>query len=187
MCLQLSSQPREYSYFSPRTMATWAGPGYWQFKPKHKCEWSKACWVASSSGFNVGSNAAVNTRGLCSGVCSESCDGSPLWNNVSDHQFIVSCVHSGPPAGQGDAKTETQEDLWDRLQRWRQLWHVLPHHASKNAFSQSKPQGRAPPGVVILWSESGGTHWGAGRTGLLVDVVVVVVFLTKTPVASSLA
>ncbi|KAM4616023.1 condensin complex subunit 2 [Polymixia lowei] len=36
MCLQLSSQPREYSYFSPRTMATWAGPGYWQFKPKHK-------------------------------------------------------------------------------------------------------------------------------------------------------
>ncbi|XP_046871363.1 condensin complex subunit 2 isoform X1 [Hypomesus transpacificus] len=36
MCLQLSSEPREYSYFSPRTMATWAGPGYWQFKPKHK-------------------------------------------------------------------------------------------------------------------------------------------------------
>lgn len=38
MCLQLSSQPREYSYFSPRTMAAWAGPGYWQFKPKHKRE-----------------------------------------------------------------------------------------------------------------------------------------------------
>ncbi|CAL8347653.1 unnamed protein product [Lota lota] len=38
MCLQLSSQPREYSYFSPRTMATWAGPGYWQFKPKHKLD-----------------------------------------------------------------------------------------------------------------------------------------------------
>lgn len=36
MCMQLSSEPREYSYFSPRTMATWAGPGYWQFKPKHK-------------------------------------------------------------------------------------------------------------------------------------------------------
>ncbi|KAJ8379302.1 hypothetical protein SKAU_G00000800 [Synaphobranchus kaupii] len=36
MCLQLSSQPREYSYFSPRTMATWAGPGYWRFKPLHK-------------------------------------------------------------------------------------------------------------------------------------------------------
>ncbi|KAJ8385967.1 hypothetical protein AAFF_G00177880 [Aldrovandia affinis] len=36
MCLQLSSQPREYSYFSPRTMATWAGPGYWRFKPHHK-------------------------------------------------------------------------------------------------------------------------------------------------------
>uniref|UniRef100_A0A3Q3JMW2 Condensin complex subunit 2 n=1 Tax=Monopterus albus TaxID=43700 RepID=A0A3Q3JMW2_MONAL len=38
MCLQLSSQPREYSYFSPRTMATWVGPGYWQFKPKHKLD-----------------------------------------------------------------------------------------------------------------------------------------------------
>uniref|UniRef100_A0A4W5RGH3 Condensin complex subunit 2 n=1 Tax=Hucho hucho TaxID=62062 RepID=A0A4W5RGH3_9TELE len=36
MCLQLSDQPREYSYFSPRTMATWAGPGYWRFKPLHK-------------------------------------------------------------------------------------------------------------------------------------------------------
>ncbi|XP_030647673.1 condensin complex subunit 2 [Chanos chanos] len=36
MCLQLSSQPREYSYFSPRTMATWVGPGYWLFKPGHK-------------------------------------------------------------------------------------------------------------------------------------------------------
>uniref|UniRef100_A0A4W5NWD0 Condensin complex subunit 2 n=1 Tax=Hucho hucho TaxID=62062 RepID=A0A4W5NWD0_9TELE len=36
MCLQLSNQPREYSYFSPRTMATWAGPGYWRFKPLHK-------------------------------------------------------------------------------------------------------------------------------------------------------
>ncbi|XP_064209523.1 condensin complex subunit 2 [Anguilla rostrata] len=36
MCLQLSSQPREYSYFSPRTMAMWAGPGFWRFKPLHK-------------------------------------------------------------------------------------------------------------------------------------------------------
>ncbi|KAL4636024.1 condensin complex subunit 2 [Arapaima gigas] len=36
MCLQLSSQPREYSYFSPRTMAMWAGPEYWRFKPRHK-------------------------------------------------------------------------------------------------------------------------------------------------------
>ncbi|KAK1806860.1 hypothetical protein P4O66_005345, partial [Electrophorus voltai] len=36
MCLQLSDQPREYSYFSPRTMATWVGPGYWLFKPTHK-------------------------------------------------------------------------------------------------------------------------------------------------------
>ncbi|KAM8866607.1 condensin complex subunit 2 isoform 2-T2 [Synchiropus picturatus] len=38
MCLQLSSQPREYSYFSPKTMATWAGPGFWQFKPKNKLD-----------------------------------------------------------------------------------------------------------------------------------------------------
>lgn len=36
MCLQLSDQTREYSYFSPRTMATWVGPGYWLFKPGHK-------------------------------------------------------------------------------------------------------------------------------------------------------
>ncbi|XP_022522586.2 condensin complex subunit 2 [Astyanax mexicanus] len=36
MCLQLSDKPREYSYFSPRTMATWVGPGYWLFKPTHK-------------------------------------------------------------------------------------------------------------------------------------------------------
>ncbi|KAF4074654.1 hypothetical protein AMELA_G00241860 [Ameiurus melas] len=27
---------REYSYFSPRTMATWVGPGYWLFKPTNK-------------------------------------------------------------------------------------------------------------------------------------------------------
>ncbi|XP_062873806.1 condensin complex subunit 2 [Trichomycterus rosablanca] len=36
MCLQLSDEPREYSYFSPRTMASWVGPGYWLFKPTHK-------------------------------------------------------------------------------------------------------------------------------------------------------
>ncbi|XP_065106079.1 condensin complex subunit 2 [Paramisgurnus dabryanus] len=36
MCMQLSDQPREYSYFSPRTMASWVGPGYWLFKPGHK-------------------------------------------------------------------------------------------------------------------------------------------------------
>ncbi|XP_066510592.1 condensin complex subunit 2 [Hoplias malabaricus] len=36
MCLQLSDKPREYSYFSPRTMASWVGPGYWLFKPSHK-------------------------------------------------------------------------------------------------------------------------------------------------------
>ncbi|XP_017307473.1 condensin complex subunit 2 isoform X1 [Ictalurus punctatus] len=36
MCLQLSDKPREYSYFSPRTMATWVGPGYWLFKPTNK-------------------------------------------------------------------------------------------------------------------------------------------------------
>lgn len=38
MCLQLSSQPREYSYFSPKTMASWVGPGYWLFKPGQKRE-----------------------------------------------------------------------------------------------------------------------------------------------------
>ncbi|MGH0178616.1 UNVERIFIED_CONTAM: hypothetical protein FKN15_077503 [Acipenser sinensis] len=36
MCLQLSSKPGEYSYFSPRTMSMWAGPGHWRFKPRHK-------------------------------------------------------------------------------------------------------------------------------------------------------
>ncbi|OCT89966.1 hypothetical protein XELAEV_18018580mg [Xenopus laevis] len=36
MCLQLSSCPGEYSYFSPRTMSMWAGPEHWRFRPRHK-------------------------------------------------------------------------------------------------------------------------------------------------------
>ncbi|XP_053320623.1 condensin complex subunit 2 isoform X2 [Spea bombifrons] len=36
MCLQLSSRPGEYSYFSPRTMSMWAGPDHWRFRPRHK-------------------------------------------------------------------------------------------------------------------------------------------------------
>ncbi|KAM4035855.1 condensin complex subunit 2 isoform 1-T2 [Anomaloglossus baeobatrachus] len=38
MCLQLSSCPGEYSYFSPRTMSMWAGPEHWRFRPKQKFE-----------------------------------------------------------------------------------------------------------------------------------------------------
>ncbi|XP_069622719.1 condensin complex subunit 2 [Ranitomeya imitator] len=38
MCLQLSSCPGEYSYFSPRTMSMWAGPEHWRFRPKQKIE-----------------------------------------------------------------------------------------------------------------------------------------------------
>uniref|UniRef100_A0A0F7ZEC1 Condensin complex subunit 2 n=1 Tax=Crotalus adamanteus TaxID=8729 RepID=A0A0F7ZEC1_CROAD len=36
MCLQLSMNPSEYSYFSPRIMSMWAGPEHWHFKPRHK-------------------------------------------------------------------------------------------------------------------------------------------------------
>uniref|UniRef100_A0A670Z7W8 Condensin complex subunit 2 n=1 Tax=Pseudonaja textilis TaxID=8673 RepID=A0A670Z7W8_PSETE len=36
MCLQLSMNPSEYSYFSPRIMSMWAGPEHWRFKPRHK-------------------------------------------------------------------------------------------------------------------------------------------------------
>ncbi|XP_062995319.1 condensin complex subunit 2 [Elgaria multicarinata webbii] len=36
MCLHLSMNPSEYSYFSPRTMSMWAGPEHWRFKPHHK-------------------------------------------------------------------------------------------------------------------------------------------------------
>ncbi|XP_013925065.1 PREDICTED: condensin complex subunit 2-like, partial [Thamnophis sirtalis] len=36
MCLQLSMNPSEYSYFSPRIMSMWAGPEHWRFKPHHK-------------------------------------------------------------------------------------------------------------------------------------------------------
>ncbi|PIO38390.1 hypothetical protein AB205_0016360, partial [Aquarana catesbeiana] len=38
MCLQLSSCPGEYSYFSPRTMSMWAGPEHWRFRPRQKVE-----------------------------------------------------------------------------------------------------------------------------------------------------
>ncbi|XP_053573799.1 condensin complex subunit 2 isoform X2 [Bombina bombina] len=38
MCLQLSSCPGEYSYFSPRTMSMWAGPEHWRFRPRQKTE-----------------------------------------------------------------------------------------------------------------------------------------------------
>ncbi|XP_018428414.1 PREDICTED: condensin complex subunit 2 [Nanorana parkeri] len=38
MCLQLSSRPGEYSYFSPRTMSMWAGPEHWRFRPRQKVE-----------------------------------------------------------------------------------------------------------------------------------------------------
>ncbi|XP_063304681.1 condensin complex subunit 2 [Pelobates fuscus] len=38
MCLQLSSCPGEYSYFSPRTMSMWAGPEHWRFRPRHKAD-----------------------------------------------------------------------------------------------------------------------------------------------------
>ncbi|XP_072258964.1 condensin complex subunit 2 [Pyxicephalus adspersus] len=38
MCLQLSSHPGEYSYFSPRTMSMWAGPEHWRFRPRQKIE-----------------------------------------------------------------------------------------------------------------------------------------------------
>ncbi|XP_053905718.1 condensin complex subunit 2 isoform X3 [Cuculus canorus] len=36
MCLHLSKTPREYSYFSPRTLSMWGGPEHWRFKPRHK-------------------------------------------------------------------------------------------------------------------------------------------------------
>ncbi|XP_069733825.1 condensin complex subunit 2 isoform X4 [Phaenicophaeus curvirostris] len=36
MCLHLSMTPREYSYFSPRTLSMWGGPEHWRFKPRHK-------------------------------------------------------------------------------------------------------------------------------------------------------
>ncbi|NWU09744.1 CND2 protein, partial [Cephalopterus ornatus] len=35
MCLHLSMNPGEYSYFSPRTLSMWAGPQHWRFKPRH--------------------------------------------------------------------------------------------------------------------------------------------------------
>ncbi|XP_009989848.1 PREDICTED: condensin complex subunit 2 isoform X2 [Tauraco erythrolophus] len=38
MCLHLSMNPGEYSYFSPRTLSMWAGPEHWRFKPRHKTD-----------------------------------------------------------------------------------------------------------------------------------------------------
>ncbi|NXU49564.1 CND2 protein, partial [Turnix velox] len=38
MCLQLSTNPGEYSYFSPRTLSRCAGPEHWRFRPRHKTE-----------------------------------------------------------------------------------------------------------------------------------------------------
>ncbi|KFW85336.1 Condensin complex subunit 2, partial [Manacus vitellinus] len=39
MCLHLSMNPGEYSYFSPRTLSMWAGPQHWRFKPRHTCRY----------------------------------------------------------------------------------------------------------------------------------------------------
>ncbi|NXP20626.1 CND2 protein, partial [Scytalopus superciliaris] len=36
MCLHLSMNPGEYSYFSPRTLSMWAGPEHWRFRPRHR-------------------------------------------------------------------------------------------------------------------------------------------------------
>uniref|UniRef100_A0A6J0SLG3 Condensin complex subunit 2 n=1 Tax=Pogona vitticeps TaxID=103695 RepID=A0A6J0SLG3_9SAUR len=36
LCLHVSMNPSEYSYFSPRIMSMWAGPEHWRFKPRHK-------------------------------------------------------------------------------------------------------------------------------------------------------
>ncbi|XP_072122474.1 condensin complex subunit 2 [Mobula birostris] len=36
LCVQLSNNPGEYSYFSPRIMRMWAGPNHWHFKTRHK-------------------------------------------------------------------------------------------------------------------------------------------------------
>ncbi|NXE99638.1 CND2 protein, partial [Menura novaehollandiae] len=36
MCLHLSMNPGEYSYFSPRTLSMWAGPEHWRFRPRRR-------------------------------------------------------------------------------------------------------------------------------------------------------
>ncbi|NXG14002.1 CND2 protein, partial [Grallaria varia] len=41
MCLHLSMNPGEYSYFSPRTLSMWAGPEHWRFRPRHRCSSEK--------------------------------------------------------------------------------------------------------------------------------------------------
>ncbi|NXK97509.1 CND2 protein, partial [Formicarius rufipectus] len=38
MCLHLSMNPGEYSYFSPRTLSMWAGPEHWRFRPRHRSD-----------------------------------------------------------------------------------------------------------------------------------------------------
>ncbi|MBN3321338.1 CND2 protein, partial [Atractosteus spatula] len=57
MCLQLSSQPGEYSYFSPRTMSMWAGPGHWRFKPRHKQHCLRLCSNEIRREFMVSGNS----------------------------------------------------------------------------------------------------------------------------------
>ncbi|ETE61289.1 Condensin complex subunit 2 [Ophiophagus hannah] len=51
MCLQLSMNPSEYSYFSPRIMSMWAGPEHWRFKPHHKGTVGRVEDVSDISGF----------------------------------------------------------------------------------------------------------------------------------------
>ena len=36
LCLQLSLQPTEYSYFDMDKLSTWAGPQHWKLKPHSK-------------------------------------------------------------------------------------------------------------------------------------------------------
>ena len=35
LCLELSLQPSEYSYFRQDILETWAGPQHWKLKPSH--------------------------------------------------------------------------------------------------------------------------------------------------------
>ncbi|NXC28885.1 CND2 protein, partial [Campylorhamphus procurvoides] len=38
MCLHLSVNPGEYSYFSPRILSMWAGPEHWRFRPRNRSD-----------------------------------------------------------------------------------------------------------------------------------------------------
>ncbi|NXF82459.1 CND2 protein, partial [Sclerurus mexicanus] len=38
MCLHLSMNPGEYSYFSPRILSMWAGPEHWRFRPQNRSD-----------------------------------------------------------------------------------------------------------------------------------------------------